>query len=65
MVEKQQERLKAKGKAATARLEDKYNPKQKASGGLTGRVSKKGHSKKFSQRCKANGGPYQTYNILD
>jgi hypothetical protein len=41
MVEKQQDKLKAKGKAATA-LPDKAksNPKRKASGGLTGRVPK-------------------------
>jgi hypothetical protein len=36
MVEKQQERLKAKGKAVTAQPEAKSNPKQKASGGQTG-----------------------------
>ncbi len=26
---------------------------------------KKGHSENFCQRCKANGGPYQTHNTLD
>jgi hypothetical protein len=36
MVEKQQEKLKAKGKAATAQPEAKSNPKQKTSGGPTG-----------------------------
>jgi hypothetical protein len=36
MVEKQNERLKAKGKAATARCEAKSNPKQKRYGVLTG-----------------------------
>jgi hypothetical protein len=56
MVQKQQERLKAKGKAATARPEAKTNPKQKASGGLTGQVPKKGCSEKFCQHCNALGG---------
>jgi hypothetical protein len=58
-------RLKGKGKAATARPEAKSNPKQKASGGLTGRVCKKGHSEKFFQHCKAHSSPYQTPNTLD
>jgi hypothetical protein len=65
MVEKQQEKLKAKGKAATARPETKSNPKQKASGGPTGQVPKKGRNEKFCQHCKAHGGPYQTHNTLD
>jgi hypothetical protein len=65
MVEKQQEKLKAKGKAAIARPEAKVNPKQKVSGGPTGQVPKKGCSEKFCQRCKAHGGPYQTHNTLD
>jgi hypothetical protein len=65
MVEKQQERLKAKGKAVTARPKAKSNPKRKASGGSTGQVPKKGHYEKFCQRCKAHGGPYQTHNTLD
>jgi hypothetical protein len=66
MVEKQQERLKEKGKAATAWPEAKSNPKQKASGGLTGRVPKKGRSEKLCQHCKqAHSGPYQTHNTLD
>ncbi len=65
MVEKQNKKLKAKGKASTARTEDKINPKHKASGGPTGRVPKKGCSEKFCQRCKAHGSPYQTHNTLD
>ncbi len=65
MVEKQQERLKAKGKAATAWPEAKSNPKQKASGDPTGQVPKKGCSEKFSQCYKAHSGPYQTHNYLD
>jgi hypothetical protein len=65
MVEKHNEKLKAKGRAATARPEAKSNPKRKASGGLTGRVPRKGHSEKFCQHCKAHGGPYQTHNTLD
>jgi hypothetical protein len=36
MVEKQNKKLKAKGKAGTAQSEAKSNPKRKASGGLTG-----------------------------
>jgi hypothetical protein len=64
MVEKQQERLNAKGKAATAWPEAKSNPKQKASGGPTGQVPKKGCSEKFCQCCKAHGSPYQTHNTL-
>jgi hypothetical protein len=65
MVKKQQDKLKAKGKAAIARPEAKDNLKQKASGGPTGRVPKKGHSEKFCQCCKAHGSPYQTHNTLD
>jgi hypothetical protein len=42
MVENQQDKLKAKGKAATAQPGAKGNPKQKASGGPTVRVPKKG-----------------------
>jgi hypothetical protein len=60
MVEKQNEKLKVKDKAATARPEAKGNPKRKASGGRTGQVPKKGCSEKFCQCCKAHGGPYQT-----
>jgi hypothetical protein len=65
MVQKQNEKLKAKGKASTARLEAKRNPKHKASGGPTGQVPKKGCSEKFCQQCRAYGGPYQTHNTLD
>jgi hypothetical protein len=65
MVEKQNKKLKVKGKAGTARSKAKSNPKRKASGGPTGRVPKKGHSEKFCQRCKAHGGPYQIHNTLD
>ncbi len=36
MIEKQNEKLKEKGKASTARSEAKSNPKRKASGGPTG-----------------------------
>ncbi len=57
MVEKHNKKLKAKGKTGTDQSEAKSNPKCKASGGPTGRVSKKGHSEKFCQRCKAHGGP--------
>jgi hypothetical protein len=60
MVEKQNKKLKAKGKVATAQPEAKGNPKRKASGGQTDQVPKKGCSEKFCQCCKAHGGPYQT-----
>ncbi len=65
MVEKPNERLKAKGKVTTAQPEAKSNLKQKASGGPTGQVPKKGHSEKFCKCCKAHGSPYQTRNTLD
>jgi hypothetical protein len=65
MVEKQNKKLKAKGKASTAWPKAKSNPKRKASGGLTGQVPKKSLSEKFCQHCKADCGPYQTHNTLD
>ncbi len=65
MVEKQDKKLKANCKAATAWPEAKGNPKCKASGGLTGQVPKKVHSEKFCQHCKAHGIPYQTHKTLD
>jgi hypothetical protein len=65
MVEKHNEKLKAKGKAGTAPSEAKSNPKRKTSGGPTGRVPKKDCSEKYFQHCKARGGPYQTHNTLD
>jgi hypothetical protein len=52
MVEKQQEKLKVKGKVATAQHKVKGNPKRKASGGPTGQVPKKGHSEKFARDAK-------------
>ncbi len=65
MVENKGVNLKAKGKGSTAPSEPKGNPKRKASGGLTGRVPKKGRSEKFCQRCKAHGGPFTTHNTVD
>ncbi len=65
MVEKQSNKLKAKGKGGTAPSKAKGNPKCKASGGPTGQVPKKGCSKKFCQHCKAQGSPFQTHNTLD
>ncbi len=65
MVEKQGVKLKEKGKGRTAPSEAKGNPKRKVSGGPTGQVPKKGHSKNFCQCCKAHGGPFQTHNTLD
>jgi hypothetical protein len=65
MVEKQNDRLKVTGKASTALLDTKSNPKRKASGpqsgGLSDQVSEKAHSEKFFQHCKAHGGPYQMH----
>ncbi len=49
MVEKKGANLKAKRKGSTAPSKAKGNPKCKASGGPTGRVSKKGRSEKFCQ----------------
>ncbi len=65
MVEKQNENLKAKGKASTANPEAKSNPKRKASMSSSDWVPKKACSEKFCQHCKAHGGPYQTDNTLD
>jgi hypothetical protein len=65
MVEKKGANLKAKGKGSTAPSEAKGNPKSKASGGPTGRVSKKGCSEKFCQWCKAHGRPFTMHNTLD
>jgi hypothetical protein len=65
MVEKHSQKLKAKDKGGTARSKAKGNPKRKASGGPTSRVSKKGCSEEFCQRCKAHGSPCQIHNTLD
>jgi hypothetical protein len=65
MVEKEGMKLKVNRKGGTAPSKAKGSPKHKASGGPTGQVPKKGHSEKFSQCCKAHGGPFQTHNTLD
>jgi hypothetical protein len=65
MVEKQGMILKAKGKGGTAPSQARSNPKRKVSGGLNGRVPKKGCSEKFCHCCKAHGSPFQTHNTLD
>ncbi len=65
MEEKRGANLKAKAKGSKAPAEAKGNPKRKASGGLTGRVPKKGHSEKFCQQCKAHGGPFTMHDTLD
>ncbi len=65
MVKKQNEKLKAKGKATPDHPDTKSSPKRKASGGSSEQVPKKAHSEKFCQHCKAYGGPYQTQNPLD
>jgi hypothetical protein len=57
MVEKQNERLNAKGKASTACPDAKSNPKRKASGGSGDQVPKKVCNEKFCQHCKAHGAP--------
>ncbi len=49
MVEKQNEKLKAKGKAIIAQPYAKINPKRKAYGGSSDQVPKKGCSEKFCQ----------------
>jgi hypothetical protein len=65
MVEKQNEKLKSKGKATVACPDAKSSLKRKASGGLSDPIPKKVCSEKFCQHCKAHGGPYQTYNTFD
>jgi hypothetical protein len=47
MVEKQNEKLKAKGKATPAHPDANSSPKRKASGGSSEQVSKKACSEKF------------------
>jgi hypothetical protein len=65
MVEKKNEKLKAKGKYSTACPAAKSNPKRKAFGGLSNQVPKKACSEKFCQHCKAHSSPYQTHNTSD
>ncbi len=65
MVENKGANLKAKGKGSTAPSKPKGNPKRKASGGPTGRVSKKDCTEKFCQRCKAHVGPFTMHNTLN
>jgi hypothetical protein len=65
MVEKKGANLNANGKGSTAPSEAKGNPKSKAPGGPAGRVSKKGHSERFCEQCKAHGGPFMTHTTLD
>jgi hypothetical protein len=59
MVEKQNKKLKAKGKAATAHPDAKSNPKKKASGGSSDQNPKKACSEKLCQQCKHHIGPYK------
>ncbi len=65
IVEKQHEKLKAKGKATAAHPDAKSSPKRKVSGGSSDQVPKKVCIEKFCQHCKAHSGPYQTHNTLD
>ncbi len=65
MVEKQSQKLKAKGKGSTAPSKAKGNLERKVSGGPTGQVPEKGCSEKFCQCCKACSGPFQTHTTLD
>jgi hypothetical protein len=52
MVEKHNEKLKAKGKASTDPPDAKSNLKRNTSGGSGDQVLKKAHSEKFGQHCK-------------
>jgi hypothetical protein len=65
MVEIFNEKLKAKGKATTARPNAKSNSKGKVSGGSSDQVPKKAPCKKICQHCKTHGGPYQMHNTSD
>jgi hypothetical protein len=65
MVEKQNEELKAKGKATSAHPKAKSNLKRKACGGPNNQVPKKAKSERFCQCCKAHGSPYQIHNTLE
>jgi hypothetical protein len=65
MGEKQNKKLKVKGKATAIRPDAKSSTKRKSSGGLSDQVPKKACSEKFCQLCKAHGILYQTHNTLD
>jgi hypothetical protein len=65
MVEKQNEKLKAKGKATAASPDTKSSPKRNTSGGSSDQIPKKACSEKFCQHCKAHGSPYLTHNTSD
>ncbi len=65
IVEKQNERLKGKGKDSAACPDTKSNPNRIASGGSGDQVPKKVCSEKFFQHCKSHGGPYQMHNTSD
>jgi hypothetical protein len=65
MVEKQNEKLKAKVKATAAHPDAKSWLKRKAFGGSSDQVHKKAHSEKFCQRFKAHDCPYQIHNTLN
>jgi hypothetical protein len=62
MVEKSNKKLKAKGKATTARPRAKSNPKRKASGGSSDQVLMKARSEKIYQLCKTHGSLSQMHN---
>jgi hypothetical protein len=66
MLEKYNEKLKAKVKATTARVDGKGKPKKGTSGGgSSNQVPKKARAEKFCQRCKTHGSPHQTHNTSD
>ena len=66
MLEKYNEKLKAKVKATTARLDGKGKPKKGTSGGGSSeRVPRKARAEKFCQLCKTHGGPHQTHNTRE
>ncbi len=66
MLEKINEKLKAKVKATTAQLDGKGKPKKSTSGrGSADRVPKKALTEKFCQLCKTHGRPHQMHNTRD
>ncbi len=65
MVEKQQEKLRAEGKAAKARPEAKSIPSKGHLGAQLVKSLRRVTVRSFFQHCKAHGSPYQTHNTLD
>ena len=64
MIEKYNEKLKAKVKATMARADGRGKPKKGTSGrGSSDQVPKKAHTEKFCQQFKIHGGPHQMHNM--